>query len=119
MTVAIALVTAWVDGVDDVCEWLMSAELLTSRALLSLPPICNKCCYLYALYTAIRITSKCAYPKLSFDSHDLFQCTTELLSHVGLSSRAELPRKTWSLERGLNSRPLPYHGSALPLSYRG
>ena len=25
----------------------------------------------------------------------------------------------WSPERGLNSRPLPYHGSALPLSYLG
>ena len=25
----------------------------------------------------------------------------------------------WSPRRGLNSRPLPYHGSALPLSYLG
>ena len=25
----------------------------------------------------------------------------------------------WSRDRDLNSRPLPYHGSALPLSYIG
>ncbi len=27
-------------------------------------------------------------------------------------------RIKWCCERGLNSRPLPYQGSALPLSYR-
>src|SRR5690606_38483828 len=27
-------------------------------------------------------------------------------------------RRKWCCERGLNSRPLPYQGSALPLSYR-
>ncbi len=36
------------------------------------------------------------------------------LSYTPSSKQAK-----WSPERGLNSRPLPYHGSALPLSYQG
>ena len=31
---------------------------------------------------------------------------------------ADFPWERWCCERGLNSRPLPYQGSALPLSYR-
>jgi hypothetical protein len=33
--------------------------------------------------------------------------------------RAVLYISSWSPDRDLNPRPLPYHGSALPLSYQG
>src|SRR5690554_1141726 len=42
------------------------------------------------------------------------------LSPTELSRRVLQPQvKEQSPETGLNCRPLPYHGSALPLSYRG
>jgi hypothetical protein len=31
--------------------------------------------------------------------------------------KPKIPRKSWCCRRGLNARPLPYQGSALPLSY--
>jgi hypothetical protein len=34
-----------------------------------------------------------------------------------VSEKRGNPRKNWCCGRGLNSRPLPYQGSALPLSY--
>src|SRR5690606_10476279 len=38
-----------------------------------------------------------------------------MLQKCGIASEQG---KNWCCERGLNSRPLPYQGSALPLSYR-
>ena len=36
---------------------------------------------------------------------------------IAVREDAAKPAKSWCCERGLNSRPLPYQGSALPLSY--
>ncbi len=41
------------------------------------------------------------------------------LENVGsVWKRHSFQEDDWCCERGLNSRPLPYQGSALPLSYR-
>ena len=37
--------------------------------------------------------------------------------HVGLSGWLAPPQRSWCCRTGLNCRPLPYQGSALPLSY--
>src|SRR5690606_12144289 len=46
----------------------------------------------------------------------LFNLLTE--SGRGDDDPSEEAQEEWCCERGLNSRPLPYQGSALPLSYR-
>jgi hypothetical protein len=39
-------------------------------------------------------------------------------ARISVRAGEDMTAKLWCCERGLNSRPLPYQGSALPLSYR-
>ena len=43
----------------------------------------------------------------------------QIYSLLRLTASLPLHSYGWSPNRGLNSGPLPYHGSALPLSYLG
>ena len=63
----------------------------------------------------------CAHAKAAYlhEGTPIFVNDRELLCALW-SGKQKPPNKqvNWCCERGLNSRPLPYQGSALPLSYR-
>src|SRR5262245_46208911 len=58
------------------------------------------------------------FPQFRRGKHGLFTSEARGTREGVEAETAYFQGVSWCCERGLNSRPLPYQGSALPLSYR-